>query len=119
MTPQRLIVLVRVLAVLVLASFPVVVALPRSGDRVTVAATAVVAMLLAGSLGLAVRGGAARVPAAVVTAAGGLAVAGAEAYLLNLPSDGADIPLAGVGILFLGLLALLVGVLTVARPRVR
>ena len=61
----------------------------------------------------------ARTAAAVVTVVGGVAVAGAEAYLLSLDPDGADIPLAGVGILFLGVVAVLVGALTLARPRVR
>jgi len=119
MTTQSLILSARLLAVLVVGSFAAVIALPRSGDRVTAAVTAAVAVVLAVAVAGAVRRGGARPAAAVVTAAGGVAVAGAELYLLSLSSDGADIPLAGVGILFLGLIAVFVGALTLARPRVR
>lgn len=93
--------------------------LPRAGDRVVVVATAVVALLLLAALGAAARRDAVRPAAAVVTALGAAAVAGAEAYLLSLPADGADIPLAGVGLLFLGLAAVVAGATTLVRPRAR
>ncbi|MEV5002548.1 hypothetical protein [Nocardioides sp. LML1-1-1.1] len=104
----------RLLAALVAASFAAIVALPRSGDRVVVVVTAVLALALLGVLGAAVRRGAVRPAAAAATALGAVAVAGAEAHLLSLPADGADIPLAGVGILFLGLVAVVGGAVCLA-----
>jgi len=118
MRTQTLITTARILAALVMASFAVLVVLPRGGDRVTAVVTAVVAVALAMTLAVAHRRGNVRPGAAVVTVTGGFAVAGAELYLLSLDPDGADIPLAGVGILFLGLVAVTAGGLMLARPRV-
>ncbi|MBU2695536.1 hypothetical protein [Pimelobacter sp. 30-1] len=110
--PTPLILAARLLAVAIIALFGVVLALPRGGDGVAIAATGLLALALTGLLvagHLSRRVGTAP---AVVTAVGGLAVAGAEMYLHSLPADGADIPLAGVGILFLGVIALVVGAIT-------
>lgn len=119
MSTSTLVLPARLLAAAVVLSFAALVALPRAGDRVVVAVTAVLAVVLVGLLGTALRRAEVRRPAALATALGALAVAGAEAYLLSLPADGADIPLAGVGVLFLGLVVVVAGTVTLARPRAR
>ncbi|MFJ9313353.1 hypothetical protein ACIRN4_04100 [Pimelobacter simplex] len=116
-TPHALIATARVLAAAIVALFVAVLALPRSGDGVAIAATGLVALALTGVLVVGHLSRRIRTAPAVLTAAGGLAVAGAEMYLHSLPADGADIPLAGVGILFLGLVALVVGAVVLrAQP---
>ncbi len=117
MSTPHLIRSARLLAALVAASFAAVVVLPRAGDRVVVAVTAALALVLLGTLAVAVRRGAVHPVAVGVTALGAVAVAGAEAYLLSLPADGADIPLAGVGLLFLGLVAVVAGAATLTARR--
>lgn len=117
MTRSPLVLTSRLLAAIVVASFAAVVVLPRGGDEEAVAVSAVAAVALLGTLGAALRRGVVRPAAATALAVGGLAVAGAEGYLLSLPADGADIPLAGVGILFLGLVAVVVGALRLAGAR--
>lgn len=115
--PTPLVLAARLLAVAIIALFGVVLALPRGGDGVAIAVTGLLALTLTGVL---VAGHLSRrvtpVPA-VVTVVGGLAVAGAEMYLHCLPADGADIPLAGVGVLFLGVIALIVGACTLGPVR--
>lgn len=119
MTGSTLVLTSRLLAALVVASFAAVVALPRSGDQEAVAVTAVLAIVLLGTVAAALRRRVVRASAAAALAAGGLAVAGAETYLISLSPDGADIPLAGVGVLLLGLVAVVVGAARLARPRAR
>lgn len=116
-TPHALVTTARVLAAVIVALFVAVLALPSSGDGVAIAATGLVALGLTAVLVVAHLSRPLRTAPAVLTAVGGLAVAGAEMYLHCLPDDGADIPLAGVGILFLGVILLVVGAITLGAVR--
>lgn len=110
---SKLLLAARTLGAAIIGAFVAVAALPEDAKRIALGGyvAAVIALLVVLAVGW-------RRPtcAAVGAGIGALLSTGAIAYLASLDPDGADIPLAGVGALFAGLVILIVAVVKLRSP---
>lgn len=112
-TPSKFLWSARLLAVGPFITVAAVMALPRAGDRIALGVGAMAALILLSILFAGWR----RPPAAAFAlAVGALAAIGGQIYLASLDPNGADIPLGGVGALFIGLALLIVGAVNLREP---